>query len=124
MLKKIFKVLIVVVIIIGIFKLLVFLTNPLTKKKEIDKANEVKEEANKTQALAFVKAVEEYCSLELVKGRPIPDRITNPSEVLFDGDAPREMDITLTNECRAKGTFTYGSITYEYDYETGKLTVK
>ena len=48
MLKKIFKVLIVVVIIIGIFKLLVFLTNPLTKKKEIDKANEVKEEANKT----------------------------------------------------------------------------
>ena len=124
MLKKFLKVLIIVIIIIGIFKLLVFLTNPLTKKKEIDKANEVKEEANKTQALAFVKAVEDYCSLEMVKGRPIPDRITNPDEVLFDGEAPRTIDMTLTEECRAKGTFTYGNITYEYDYETEKLTVK
>ncbi len=26
-------------------------------------------------------------SLEMVKGRPIPDRITNPDEVLFDGES-------------------------------------
>lgn len=78
----------------------------------------------KLRLLPFVKAVEDYCSLEMVKGRPIPDRITNPDEVLFDGEAPRIMDMTLTNDCRAKGTFTYKTTTYEYNYKTEKLTIK
>ena len=60
----------------------------------------------------------------MVKGRPIPDRITNPDEVLFDGETPRIMDMTLTNDCRAKGTFTYKTTTYEYNYKTEKLTIK
>lgn len=35
MLKKIIKVLIVIILIIGIFKLLIFLTEPVTKKKKL-----------------------------------------------------------------------------------------
>ena len=116
MLKKIIKLLIPILIIIFLFKII--------KPFKNESASKTISKADKTQALAFVKAVEDYCSLEMVKGRPIPDRITNPDEVLFDGEAPRIMYMTLTNDCRAKGTFTYKTTTYEYNYKTEKLTIK
>ena len=109
-------ILIPILIIIFLFKII--------KPFKNESASKTISKADKTQALAFVKAVEDYCSLEMVKGRPIPDRITNPDEVLFDGEAPRIMDMTLTNDCRAKGTFTYKTTTYEYNYKTEKLTIK
>lgn len=59
-----------------------------------------------------------------MKGGLTPNRITNPDEFLFNGVLPSEIDITLTDECQAKGSLKYGNITYEYDYEIGKVIVK
>lgn len=122
--KKIVKLFLTLIVIFIIVKIFIFLTDIITHKKEIEKTEQIKENITETEGYIFIQAVEDYCSLELIKGRPIPDRITNPKEILLNGKLPRTMDIVLTSDCKATGTFTYGKTTYYYDYKVGKITTK
>lgn len=122
--KKLAKIILLFITVFIIIKTFIFLTEIITHKKEIEKVNDINDQVNETQALSFIKTVEEYCELEMIKGRPAPERITDPNEILFHGESPKSVDLILTNECKAKGTLVYRNQTYEYDYETEKLTIQ
>lgn len=122
--KKFAKIILSLIAIFIIIKTFIFLTQIITHKKEIEKVSDVNNQVNEIQALSFIKAIEEYCELETIQGRPVPERITDPNEILFHGERPKSVNLILTNDCKIKGTLDYRNKTYEYNYETGKITIK
>ena len=122
--RKFAKIILLLITMFIIIKTFIFLTQIITHKKEIERIKDVNNQVSETQALSFIKTVEEYCELEMIKGRPTPERITDPNEILFHGERPRSVDLILTNECKVRGTLDYRNKTYEYNYETEKITIK
>lgn len=124
MIKKIFKVVIISAIILIVFKGLIFITEPITKKKQLEKINQVKQDVNRQQVLSFIKASEKYCLFQKMDSNSFPSKITNPKEIEVQGKKPDEMNLFFTENCQIKGTLIYGKTVYQYDYETETLKIK
>lgn len=122
--RKFAKIILLLITIFIIIKTFIFLTQIITHKKEIERIKDVNNQVSETQAFSFIKTVEEYCELEMIKGHQVPERITDPNEILFHGERPKSVDLILTNECKVRGTLDYRNKTYEYNYETEKITIK
>ncbi len=122
--KKFAKIILLLITVFILIKTVNLLTQIITPKKEIEKVSDVNNQVGETQALSFIKTVEEYCELETIKGRPVSERITDPNEILFHGERPKSVNLILTNDCKVRGTLDYRNKTYEYNYETGKITIK
>ena len=112
--KKVVTLLIVILVAVGIYKMLVMISDMVPKKDPIKTAQESVGNAYGIIADSYVKSAEEYCQMALVKGEPRIERVTDPKEVKTRSEDPKEVDLTFSQNCKVTGKITYKKTVFEY----------
>ena len=113
--KKVFTVILVLLIGFGIYKLLVLFKDMVPEKEPIETVKENIDSVYSVVASSYIRSAEDYCQMEMVKGNPRVERITNPNEVKTRAETPKEVDLTFSEDCKVTGTVKYKNTVYKYE---------
>ena len=113
--KKVFSIILILLIGFGIYKLLGLFKDMVPEKEPIEAAKENIDSAYSVVASSYIRSAEDYCQMEIVKGNQRIEKITNPNEVKTRSETPKEVNLTFSDDCKATGTVKYKNTIYKYE---------